>query len=51
MGEIRFVGTGETRGYPYLVCKNISCRLHTKYIDSRNKIIIIKHLIIISPVR
>ena len=23
MGEIRFVGTGETRGYPYLVCKNI----------------------------
>ena len=21
MGEIRFVGTGETRGYPYLVCK------------------------------
>ena len=24
MGEIRFVGTGETRGYPYLVCKKIS---------------------------
>ena len=24
MGEIRFVGTGETRGYPYLVCKK-SC--------------------------
>ena len=21
MGEIRFVGTGETRGNPYLVCK------------------------------
>ena len=21
MGEIRFVGTGETRGYPSLVCK------------------------------
>ena len=21
MGEIRFVGTGETRGYPYLACK------------------------------
>ena len=21
MGEIRFVGTVETRGYPYLVCK------------------------------
>ena len=24
MGEIRFVGTGETRGYPYLVCKKCS---------------------------
>ena len=23
MGEIRFVGTGETRGYPYMVCKKI----------------------------
>ena len=21
MGEIKFVGTGETHGYPYLVCK------------------------------
>ena len=21
MGEIRYVGTGETRGYPYPVCK------------------------------
>ena len=21
MGEIRFVGTSETRGHPYLVCK------------------------------
>ena len=21
MGEIRFVGPGKTRGYPYLVCK------------------------------
>ena len=21
MGEIRFVGAGETRGYPYQVCK------------------------------
>ena len=21
MSEIRFVGTGDTRGYPYLVCK------------------------------
>ena len=27
MGEIRFVGTGETRGYPYPVCKKI--RGHT----------------------
>ena len=25
MGEIRFVGTGETRGYPYLVCKKNVC--------------------------
>ena len=24
MGEIRFVGTGETRGYPYPVCKKTS---------------------------
>ena len=23
MGETRFAGTGETRGYPYLVCKKI----------------------------
>ena len=23
MGEIRFVGSGETRGYPYPVCKKI----------------------------
>ena len=23
MGEIRFVGTGETYGYPYLVCKKL----------------------------
>ena len=23
MGEIRFVGTGETRGYLYLVCKKV----------------------------
>ena len=22
MGEIRFVGTGKTCGYPYLVCKS-----------------------------
>ena len=27
MGEIRFVGTGETRGYPYLVCKKIGYSL------------------------
>ena len=24
MGEIKFVGTGETRGNPYPVCKKIS---------------------------
>ncbi|MFI0460330.1 MAG: hypothetical protein ACH254_22320 [Candidatus Thiodiazotropha endolucinida] len=28
MGEIRFVGTGETGGYPYLVCKKIISRKH-----------------------
>ena len=31
MGEIRFVGTGETRGYPYLVCKKILSRLSNIY--------------------
>ena len=32
MGEIRFVGTGETRGYPYLVCKKkrVDC-IHIVY--------------------
>ena len=29
MGEIRFVGTGETRGYPYPVCKKYFF-LHTR---------------------
>ena len=27
MGEIRFVGTGETRGYPYPLCKKISSNM------------------------
>ena len=27
MGEIRFVGTGETRGYPYPVCKKMESRM------------------------
>ena len=27
MGEIRFVGTGETRGYPYLVCKKFKAHI------------------------
>ena len=32
MGEIRFVGTGETRGYPYPVCKKyISIRINFIY--------------------
>ena len=31
MGEIRFVGTGETRGYPYLVCKNYLYQTILKY--------------------
>ena len=30
MGEIRFVGTGETRGYPYLVCKNTCATRHSE---------------------
>ena len=29
MGEIRFVGTGDTCGYPYLVCKKVS--IHTPH--------------------
>ena len=31
MGEIRFVGTGETRGYPYPVCKKmrVNCNSYT----------------------
>ena len=29
MGEIRFVGTGETRGYPYLVCKKTFSMLNS----------------------
>ena len=32
MGEIRFVGTGETRGYPYLVCKKKKSILHILYL-------------------
>ena len=32
MGEIRFVGTAETRGYPYLVCKKKFVKsAHLKY--------------------
>ena len=27
MGEIRFVDTGETRGFPYLVCKKKKCQV------------------------
>ena len=30
MGEIRFVGTGETRGYPYPVCKKLMFEILTK---------------------
>ena len=35
MGEIRFVGTGETRGYPYLVCKNKVYTVNPLYNDIR----------------
>ena len=38
MGEIRFVGTGETRGYPYLVCKNnLYCTLDKNSMISLDK--------------
>ena len=30
MGEIRFVGTGETSGYPYLVCKKMKFQPESK---------------------
>ena len=42
MGEIRFVGTGETHGYPYLVCKKMrvdGIRVNMKY-DKRYHTII-----------
>ena len=32
MGEIRFVGTGETRGYPYLVCKKFLSSLQQNWL-------------------
>ena len=31
MGEIRFVGTGETRGYPYPVCKKFISNYSTDW--------------------
>ena len=34
MGEIRFVGTGETRGYPYLVCKKNIYQIFTVICDN-----------------
>ena len=35
MGEIRIVGPGKTRGYPYPVCKKIRCQpCQTDYIFS-----------------
>ena len=33
MGEIRFVGTGETRGYPYLVCKKNTYNICPPIVD------------------
>ena len=43
MGEIRFVGTGETRGYPYLVCK--------KFLDNTMNLapLLTKHIYRIVP--
>ena len=41
MGEIRFVGTAETRGYPYLVCKKKKAEdIHTHW---ENKGLITEH--------
>ena len=39
MGEIRFVGTGETRGYPYPVCKKLVClKIHSGMLLSNKAI-------------
>ena len=40
MGEIRFVGTGETRGYPYQVCKkkNVGSRQTVKILTGSKQI-------------
>ena len=37
MGEIRFVGTGETRGYPYLVCKKALSQMSVHFPNSAKK--------------
>ena len=34
MGEIRFVGTGETNGYPYLVCKKVFSNIKDSSLDT-----------------
>ena len=37
MGEIRFVGTGETHGYPYLVCKKTEVEIQSTHVISKSK--------------
>ena len=39
MGEIRFVGTGETCGYPYLVCKKQYYNRFLFRSQSRNSVV------------
>ena len=40
MGEIRFVGTGETHPYPYLVCKknDSATKFHPEIIKRKKEI-------------
>ena len=43
MGELRFVGIGETRGYPYLVCKIEIIYAEAKVLRDDRKYNPIKH--------
>ena len=39
MGEIRIVGPGKTRGYPYPVCKKEEYKIWNNFTKDRNLII------------
>ena len=43
MGEIRFVGTGETRGYPYPVCKKKKSHPEGKRIMAETRLPSFRH--------